>query len=173
MGAMIASSSYSSKSYSLVQEQIACSYPRNMRGEQLRAIRLANLRKLRETYTLEEIANRSATNATYLSQIVNEVVQARGKRPRSLSDDYAAKIEAGLGLEPGWMDRRHDSGKGDVPLDAPVPGLEAIAGSVAVSILTPPEAEWLDLYRALPDAQRQALAQAALALFEANKGTKK
>jgi SOS-response transcriptional repressor LexA len=75
-----------------------------MRGDALRKTRLENLRLLRGQLTLEEIARRSGTNSTYLSQIVNEVMRQGGRRPRALSDAYAAKIEDGLNLPQGAMD---------------------------------------------------------------------
>ena len=78
-----------------------------MNRDEIKKNRLSNLWRLREKYTLEQIAAKTGTNATYLSQIANQVVQARGKKPRSLSDTYADKIEAGLGLPPGWMDKDH------------------------------------------------------------------
>lgn len=95
-----------------------------MRGDSLRQIRLANLRRLRERYTLERIAERSGTNSAYLSQIANEVIQSRGKRPRAMSDAYAQKIEQGLGLPEGWMDQPHDT---DQPRAAAAPTPPACA----------------------------------------------
>lgn len=79
-----------------------------MRNLEVKKTRLANLRLLRKNYTLEKIAELSGTNATYLSQIQNEVIQKKGKTPRGLSEDYANKIEKGLDLPSGWMDQAHD-----------------------------------------------------------------
>lgn len=106
----IASDSFRSK--------IAKRYCAGMRGDAIRQVRLDNLRRLRERYTLERIAERSGTNAVYLSQIANEAMRQGGKRPRSLSDAYAAKIEQGLGLPEGWMDQPHDL---DQPPNTPAP----------------------------------------------------
>ena len=111
-----------------------------MRGEAKRKMRLANLWRLRKRYTWELIAEKSDTNAQYLSQIANVVIQTRGKRPRRLTDAYAEKIEAGLNLEPGWFDRDH--------ADDGVSESDAAAASPAE------EAEWASLLHAIPPGDR-------------------
>lgn len=121
-------------SYSHVSGEVANSYARRMRGEEKRQVRLRNLRALSKTLKLVEIAERSGTSEKYLSQILNEVVQQRGKTPRALSDNYAAKIEAGLGLEPGWFDVPHDDSPQTRPeeLTPTAPDISAL-----LSIATP------------------------------------
>lgn len=101
----IASSFKLCNSYPCLLPSVATSYYAVMRGDELKETRRENLLWLRERHTWESIAERSGTNPAYLSQIANRVIQKRGKTPRSLSDDYAAKIERGMGLPEGWMDQ--------------------------------------------------------------------
>lgn len=125
-----------------------------MRGKQLRDIRLANLRLLRESFTLEQIAERSGTDAVYLSQISNQVIQKGARNPRSISDGYAAKIEKGFGLPTGWMDEPHDE-----PTDATEKIGDATpdyAPPVRVA-LSLDELEWLRFGRSMSRTQREAL----------------
>jgi hypothetical protein len=52
---------------------------------------------------LNEALDMPRTDAT-LSQIKNQSPHAKTGKPRSMGDDLARKIEAKLGLTPGWMD---------------------------------------------------------------------
>ncbi len=108
---IIASSSTSINSYQHVLCNVAKSYPCGMRytDDEIAEIRRINLLKLRKEMGLSfaEIARRTGTNDQYLSQIANKRIQKGGKRPRSMSSDYAGKIETGLGLPPGWLDTAH------------------------------------------------------------------
>lgn len=138
---------------------IANSYPMRMRGDAKRELRRANLLALRERFTLEVIARRSGTSAVYLSQIANAVTRQGGKRPRSLSDDYAEKIERGLGLEPGWMDQPHGR---DAPAGTAVAA--CISGGPIQEpprppalTFTPDELELVLLYNRLTPAQQDTL----------------
>lgn len=92
-----------------------------MRGAELKEIRRQNLVRLRKASSWENIAELSGTNASYLSQIANRVIQKGGKTPRSMSDDYAGKIERGLGLAPGWMDQPHEDGEAPEVNVSPAP----------------------------------------------------
>lgn len=141
-----------------------------MRSEELRAVRLANLRLLRRKYTLVEIAQKTGTNSDYLSQIENEVIQSKGKTPRKMSDNYAEKIEHGLGLPHRWMDQPHGDDESAATTAAPLalPPLTAPVMGEAAS-LTQGEFDWLDLYHQLPEAQREALAAAGRELAKQQK----
>lgn len=76
--------------------------------------RREKLRELVETYGVEEVARR-ANNASpeYLRQILRGVLgpqRANGTRsPRHVGTDLARAIEAGFGLEQGWMDSDADT----------------------------------------------------------------
>lgn len=115
MSEIIAISDDFFKRYKRIPEPVAMGYHSGMRGDEKRKTRLANLRLLRQRYTLEQMAESSGTSASYLSQIINEVVQKSGKNPRALTDSYAEKIERGLGLPTGWLDQEHGEDGGGVP----------------------------------------------------------
>lgn len=124
----IANSFKERNSYSCMVATGANSYYQCMRGDELKEIRRQNLLLLRQRYTLEQIAERTGTNPTYLSQIANRVIQKNGKNPRSLSDPYAEKIEVGMGLPEGWMDQDHspDVIEGTFEVVMPPPSLPLI-----------------------------------------------
>ncbi len=124
---MIANGFESRNSRRDIPAMIAVSYHLGMRVKEIKKVRLRNLQLLRERYTLEYIASKTGTNAVYLSQIANEVIRKGGKSPRSLSDDYALKIEVGLGLPPGWMDQPHTTSADE---EAPAAG----AGDVEAGV---------------------------------------
>jgi len=77
-----------------------------MRGQEKYRNRAARLRQLNQQYTFELIAQKIGGNAApaYLSQIATEVIQKGRKNPRSLSDDYASRIEQAFNLGEGWFD---------------------------------------------------------------------
>lgn len=102
---MVASSLQSCNSYSLVPLPVANRYLWGMRP---RAIRRANLLLLiREKGSIAQVARDSNTSEKYLSQIVNRVVQVRGREPRGVGDALAEKLERGCGKPAGWMDQDH------------------------------------------------------------------
>lgn len=81
-------------------------YDEQMRGSAKAEHRRQRLRELHNRYTWTEIADRcEGINPAYLGQIASGVVQKGGKTPRALSDDYADRIERGLGLPAGWFDQ--------------------------------------------------------------------
>jgi SOS-response transcriptional repressor LexA len=68
----------------------------------VKQIRRLNLKLLiDEVGTQAEVANRSDTDASYISQIL------RKKKPRDIGDRVARKFEAGCAKQHGWMDRAH------------------------------------------------------------------
>lgn len=104
-----------------------------MRSDQLRVVRRERLRVLvKEFKTVAEVARRSGVSEKYLSQVINEVVQQRGKSARSLGDTSAAKLEAGCGKPTGWMDIPTDAlfAAGFVPDDGPAHSPPAPHGKV-------------------------------------------
>lgn len=52
----------------------------------------------------EEVAARSETSPVYLSQIKNQTLDAKTKKPRQMGDPTARKLEIGCNKEIGWMD---------------------------------------------------------------------
>lgn len=71
-------------------------------------IRLANLRILiREAGTAAALAERTETNAAYLSQLRIGTKTPRGTKTRAMGDELARKLEAGMGKPRGWMDHLH------------------------------------------------------------------
>ena len=85
-----------------------------MRSDEKRKNRAGQLRRLKKKITYEEIASKADVNASYLSQIANEIIQKNGVKPRSLSDDYAEKIETALGLHPGWFDEPSPESRAEI-----------------------------------------------------------
>lgn len=54
--------------------------------------------------TFELLAEKTETNAAYLSQINNGAIDPKTKKPRTMGSVTARKIEKGLKLQSGWMD---------------------------------------------------------------------
>lgn len=75
------------------------------------AIRRDNLERLCGLRgTLESIAEAADTSSVYLSQIRNQVVDRKTKRPREMGSELARRIEVTCGLAEGWMDVHRGSG---------------------------------------------------------------
>lgn len=71
-------------------------------------IRLLNLEALiKRLGTLEKVAAAAGSSAIYLSQIRHKAKSSKNGRPREMGTDMARRIEAGAGLEVGWMDVDH------------------------------------------------------------------
>jgi len=134
---IIANSSTSINSYQHVLCNVAKSYSCGMRytDDEIAEIRRINLLKLRKEMGLSfaEIARRTGTNDQYLSQIANKRIQKGGKRPRSMSSDYAGKIETGLGLPPGWLDTAHLSADSPTSQSEIAPAEQRGAGGVVLT----------------------------------------
>jgi len=103
---MIASGFHKCNSQRHIHLRIADGYYLNMRGIEKIRNRAARLRLLNKEYTFEEMAKRLGGNANprYLSQIANEYLGKGRKTPRSLSDNYASRLEECFGLKEGWFD---------------------------------------------------------------------
>lgn len=75
------------------------------------AIRRDNLERLCGLRgTLESIAEAADTSAVYLSQIRNQVIDIKTRRPREMGSQIARRIEKGCALGDGWMDVHRGSG---------------------------------------------------------------
>lgn len=92
---------------------------------------------------------------------------------REMGEKFARHVEAKLHLPRGWMDQPDPATSPPPESNSPL-DTTRLPASAAVSTpdISSAEAQWLDLYRALPEAQRTALAQAAMALIQNNKETK-
>lgn len=110
MSEIIAKGFLSVNSHRLIPLVIAESYYSGMRGAEKKSNRAAKLRQLNKQFTYEEMARRLGGKASpaYLSQIANEVIGKGRKTPRSLSDDYASRLEAAFNLPLGWFDSPDD-----------------------------------------------------------------
>jgi len=67
--------------------------------------------------TAAQLAALASTAPAYLSQIKNKALDSKTGRPKGMGDDLARKIEAALGVGPGWMDTPHPEhwGEATVP----------------------------------------------------------
>ena len=59
------------------------------------------------------------TNPGYLSQIKNQTPDSKSGSPKTMGDEMARRIEAAIGVEPGWMDRDHSVGSAEPSKNAP------------------------------------------------------
>ena len=74
---------------------------------QREAVRLSNLEHLvAEAGSAVALARLAGTSESYLSQIRNQLLTAKGT-PRGVGDDLAAKLEQAMGKPNGWMDEAH------------------------------------------------------------------
>lgn len=81
-------------------------------------IRIKNLQILIKRFgTIASVANLCDTAPSYLSQILNKVKSSTGKA-RGIGDSLARKLEAGAGVEIGWMDRNNDGSGASNEYDA-------------------------------------------------------
>ena len=70
-------------------------------------VRLSNLELLvAEAGSAAALARLAATSESYLSQIRNQLLTAKGT-PRGVGDELAAKLEQAMGKPHGWMDESH------------------------------------------------------------------
>ena len=69
----------------------------------IRRKRLQQLRQIFESYAA--IARLADTSPAYLNQIANGHPDSRTKRPRTMGDEMARKLEAACGKPSGWMDQ--------------------------------------------------------------------
>jgi len=70
---------------------------------------LALAQELKAQGGLAEIGRRCDISPAYLGQIVNDTPNRPGGNPRTMGDKTAEKIEIGLKLPTGWMDREDNS----------------------------------------------------------------
>ncbi len=76
-------------------------------NRRLNQIRLHNLEALiAEAGSAVQLARTCQTNSSYLSQVRRQTPSQRGT-PRSIGDDLAERLEAGMGKPQGWMDTLH------------------------------------------------------------------
>lgn len=92
-------------------------------------IRIRNLMRLiaEADGSQAELARRSATSRTYISQVLHGYEGDTGKS-RSVGDRLARKLEKGMGKPIGWMDRDH----GAVSEGKPEPNTVQTGGWVSV-----------------------------------------
>jgi len=70
-------------------------------------VRLSNLELLvAEAGSAAALARLAGTSESYLSQIRNQLLTAKGT-PRGVGDELAAKLEQAMGKPHGWMDESH------------------------------------------------------------------
>lgn len=69
----------------------------------IRRERLRQLYELHKSYAA--IASLAGTSAAYLNQIANGHVDSKTKRPRTMGDELARKLEVACGKPSGWMDQ--------------------------------------------------------------------
>lgn len=96
-----------------------------MRGEAKRKTRSARLRYLNKVkgVTFDDMAKAlgGKTNPNYLVMIANEVLQKGRKTPRSLSDDYATRLEKAYNLDENWFDKpEHNERMSGIQYEEPV-----------------------------------------------------
>lgn len=74
----------------------------------IKQIRLININRLKSDLdlTYAEIANRSGTSTSYLSQCISDSVPIE-KRRKHVGDDLARRIEAAFNKPKGWLDQLH------------------------------------------------------------------
>lgn len=71
-------------------------------------IRRDNLRRLiEEAGSAVKLAELAGTSPSYLSQVLTKRVNPGSKKPRSLGDEVASRIEAAMGKPKGWMNSAH------------------------------------------------------------------
>lgn len=56
-----------------------------------------------------KLAAAAETSPAYLSQIKNQTPDSKTGVPKTMGDDVARRIEAAIGVDPGWMDQDHGS----------------------------------------------------------------
>jgi|GEM_PF-1413088 len=82
--------------------------------EETRRLRLAQLVATHGSYvTLNGLLGMTDRDST-LSQIANQSPNSRTRKPKNMGSELARRIEAALGLAPGWMDADPDA---EWPLD--------------------------------------------------------
>jgi hypothetical protein len=111
----------------------------------INAIRLQNLELLIEEFdTAAEVAKRSATDPSYLSQVRRKSLSRHGKE-RGIGDDLARRLESGCQKPVGWMDRVHEEVREDSPkyADSQTITLE-VAIEVARTLKGQLQQDWLD-----------------------------
>ena len=70
-------------------------------------VRLSNLELLiAEAKSAAALARFAHTSESYLSQVRNQLITAKGT-PRSIGDDLAARLERAMGKPTRWMDELH------------------------------------------------------------------
>lgn len=75
-------------------------------GKTVYDIRRERLGELYRSYgSYGAIAALADTSAAYLNQIANEHVDSKTKRPRTMGDELARKLEVACNKPSGWMDR--------------------------------------------------------------------
>ena len=170
---MIASGFYKCNSQWHIPLKIASGYHLGMRGIEKIRNRAARLRLLNNEYTFEEMAKRLGGNANprYLSQIANEYLGKGRKTPRSLSDNYASRLETCFGLENGWFDIPigDTTGHGEMPPgsqpsqdDSPLELIRSLKGRATErSIQTLNELEIYATKGTLTDEQWKTLSEVA------------
>lgn len=96
-------------------------------------IRLQNLESLiKRVGTLERVAVAADSSAIYLSQIRHQAKSKNG-RPREMGTAMARRIEAGVGLEVGWMDIAHQDASYPAHQQPAAPAVQESHAAYAVS----------------------------------------
>lgn len=121
--------------------------------------RLNNLRYLvNQNNGTKEFSEKTGTNRSYISQILNKNKTQRGKTV-SLGNEVSEKIENALDLPVGWMDESH--------------GYEFKFGKTICSTgLFDHAIEWLSLLSKLNEEQRNMLFKLAKEISDNNKEKK-
>lgn len=88
-------------------------------------IRRENLELLIEgtiSKTARELSERCEVSAAYLSQIKGEHKETKTGKPKTMGDDIARRLEAGMGKPEGWMDQDRSESGGNTELGPDIRG---------------------------------------------------